>query len=1485
MNWIYYLFRVSKKFIKISSIVVSVIALAIFLPGIIFGAGSQLLIDRVATEQSQTLNVPFRSNTVTFNFTGGSVMLSSCIDQACTWAIDDAAQILVTRPDGTQTSLDLISDTKDKPALNITDMFQAGSNTVTIHLIDRFKPVRGLAKPLYIVESQTPLAAPRPQIKSIPSGLRNVKHPYALYSKDPVNTFTGSFYLSHKDISIQGRGPVPTFTRLYDSTNNLTGPVGIGWTHNYAMQLLRPDETTEDIVLIGPEGRADRFTFNSGNYTAPAGIYLSLVKNANNTYTVTQKNQTAWSFDETGKLLRITDRFGNQSTLGYDSNGNLVSISDPAGRGSLTIVNDGSGKITSIKDWTNREVKYGYDSSGRLSTVTDREGKVTSYGYDGSTQRILTIKDALNNTVVTNTYDDQGRVATQKDARGLSTGQQTTFAYNTNGDGTKTTVLTYPKTSFEPTWSFVEEDTYDTQGRIIKKVSKPVTNSANWITHEYTYDSNGNRSSFKDGRGNTSSFCYDVDYSGAAISGSRGNLTRTIAPAPSTGANVIVTLNKYDDKNNLTQTVSPKGITSGTSANCSTNFAASINSTYAIDYTYDSEKTKLAAITKRFNEPSAGLKTAVTKYEYTDSANPGLPTKEIAPRGNTGTTPDNTYATSHTYFTSGNKAGMLESSTTPAGAVTKFDYDAVGRKIAMVSPKGNIPDGVPAEHTSNYSYDNEDRLRFAKAPAPAAGQSQLTTETRYDAVGNKTSVIDANGQVTRYVYDERDSLKEVHQSPDTWTDPSINPSNLITTSYQYDNLGNLTRVTRAKGNTSHERVTDYVFDGLNKVMKETQYPSWPTTTPTLVTTYSYDKNGNQATIKDPLGKTTNYTYDALNRLTNITYNSTTTPNSAYSYDPNGNRTRMVDGTGTTNYTYDELDRMITVQVPGPKTVGYRFDLDGNRTKLIYPDNTSVAYTFDKASRLDFLVDWSNRKTDYDYFIDGMPKTVNHEVNGTSAHYTYDNAGRLTQVWNKEGSNTITQHTYTMDKIGNRTKAAEVLTPMDWNAGPITTSRQGTIDYSYDKLYRLTKENRQLPLPQSKEIFDYTYDPVGNRLTEKYTEFGISDTTSFTYDRSDRIKTATGDNDEVYTVDANGNMTKRGNFGDVLYSYDQTNRMITAESRNYTYDGDGNRTKVTERSSFTTKLIDTYIYDVNQELPILLQDKNRKYVWGLELLYTVDTSNNPGIYHFDGLNSMRAITDVRTPDRPRIQMYEDYNAFGNEGYSNRIYEQPFNFTGEQKDEFGETDLLYLRARYYDPRIGRFMTRDKVSGDVTNPLSLNRYSYAHNNPSNLVDKSGNVVWVPALIGIGAGVGATLNVLSSNDKSLTGVADAAWKGAVAGAVGTAAGLGGGAVLATAGVGGVGALAATGATSSLTGNIALNILDGEDYRNNAIPSILGGAVLGPIANKIVPTAGNGLVRYNWGWKPKGYVGPNTTAVYDREFLSNLYQGFWGYTFTSTKK
>lgn len=1318
-----YLLRVGSIFL-----VALIVSLVLFVSTTVAQTSPVLVHDFVPQEPSSVpagtqTNEIYRDRSVLFAYNGGIVTFSTCPAQACTWAMDDAARLIVTRPDGTQRTRDFISDTKDIPAANVTDMFLVGSNTVRIQLIDRWGPDRGLSRPLYLAESVSPLPPPAPIIEAIPAGTQFTFNPYVFYSKDPVNTLTGSYTYAHADVEIIGRGPTLLFVRTYNSNDTRISALGPGWTHSYAMHLARPDANSSDIIVVNPQGRSDRYTRNAdGSFRSPVGIYETLVRNSDGTYKVTNREQTSWVFDEAGRLQRIIDRYGNQSTLTYNASRQLVGISDPAGRGVLTLsYHVSTGQLTSVTDWIGRTVSYGYDASGRLASVTDREGKTITYGYDGATHRITTLRDARGNTVVTNTYDGQGRVATQKDARGLITGQQTTFVYNTNANGTKTTIVTYPATSFDPTWRFIEEDTYDAQGQIIKRVSKPVASSGEWITEEYSYDANGNQASVKDGRGNITLFCYDVNYSGTAIPGSRGNLTRLIDPPPTAGASRPVTLYSYDGKNNLVQTIPPKGVASNAIANCTTNLSGSLNLLYATNRVFDAEtQTKLLAESHGYTDPDLGQQLATIKYEYADLANPGLPTRVIPPRGNSESTPDYSFVTTYVYAANGSQAGMLVQVTAPLSATTTYVYDAVGRLIQMVDPRGNEVGAVALEHTWEYAYDNEDRQRFVKTPPPAPGQAQLISEYRYDEVGNQVGAIDANGQVMRFVYDERDSLKEVHQSPNPWPDLAVQPLGMIITAYQYDHLGNLNRVIRAQGDSSNERVVDYVYDGLGRLRKETQYPNWPSTTTKLVTEYAYDKNSNHVTLKDPLGKTTTHAYDALNRQTAIAYNNTPTPNVSYYYDGNGNRIRMVDGTGTTTYLLDEMDRLLGVTSPGSKTVAYRYDLNGNRRKLIYPDQTSVAYYFNQADQLTSLVDWVNRTTSYEYFVDGALKRINHN-NGTSAEHSYDNAGRLTQVWNKYGENTITRHTYTMDAVGNRTHIDEVLTD-GYDPGPITPERQGTVDYVYDRMYRLTAEYQNRPFPQDELTLTYTYDPVGNRLSMTRMEHTCCpDFTSFLYDRADRILAADGDIDETYTVNANGNLVNRGIFSNRPHTYDQANRLVNVKpgvfTYYYTYDGDGKRTK-TRRDSTT---LNTYIYDVDGLLPVLLQDVTMKYVWGLGLVYVVEPDNDEAVYHYDGLGSMVALTQDNVAPELRVTEFEVYDAFGVRGDSNRLFEQPFYYAGEQQDE-GQTEYQYLRARYYDPVIGRFVSRDPLVGNEANPLSLNRYSYSFNNPANFTDPSG-------------------------------------------------------------------------------------------------------------------------------------------------------------------
>ncbi|HZT06958.1 MAG TPA: RHS repeat-associated core domain-containing protein [Chloroflexota bacterium] len=218
------------------------------------------------------------------------------------------------------------------------------------------------------------------------------------------------------------------------------------------------------------------------------------------------------------------------------------------------------------------------------------------------------------------------------------------------------------------------------------------------------------------------------------------------------------------------------------------------------------------------------------------------------------------------------------------------------------------------------------------------------------------------------------------------------------------------------------------------------------------------------------------------------------------------------------------------------------------------------------------------------------------------------------------------------------------------------------------------------------------------------------TTAYAYDRADRILAAGATS---YTVDAKGNTTGRGadRFG-----YDQANRLVSGtvggEASAYAYDGDGKRASKTVDGNRTE-----YVYDVNRALAVVLEDGARKYVWGLGLAYAEDEETGEiAVYHTDGLGSVRAITNA---DGAVVQTYRT-DEYGVPVADSGAIAQPFQYTGEQRDE--ETGFVYLRARMYEPEIGRFLQRDVRRGTNFEPQRLNRYAYSVDNPVTISDATG-------------------------------------------------------------------------------------------------------------------------------------------------------------------
>ncbi len=308
------------------------------------------------------------------------------------------------------------------------------------------------------------------------------------------------------------------------------------------------------------------------------------------------------------------------------------------------------------------------------------------------------------------------------------------------------------------------------------------------------------------------------------------------------------------------------------------------------------------------------------------------------------------------------------------------------------------------------------------------------------------------------------------------------------------------------------------------------------------------------------------------------------------------------------------------------------------------------------------------------------------------------------VYTSAGSFTVTLTAYAGTEQNTLTKM-DYITVTSVAVEPVLVTT--TIRYTYDPLQRLTGASYSGGYTYT---FAYEYDAVGDRTVSTQT---ITSTlvTTYTYDTANRL---TAVNSQAYTWDANGNLT---NDGSKVYTYTQANRLsaVTAPGLTWsaTYNGDGARLKQTTNSSVTT-----YTLDLAAPLVTVLAERNgstKQYLYGLgdSPLAGYDGAAWTYLSGRDGLNSVRQETDA-VGNVIAVRSFDPYgmSLSGNGG-------SPYGYTGEQTDSTG---LVFLRARYYDVRVGRFSQQDP-SG-----LDPNLYLYAGVNPVISTDPTGECTYRP-------------------------------------------------------------------------------------------------------------------------------------------------------------
>jgi len=662
----------------------------------------------------------------------------------------------------------------------------------------------------------------------------------------------------------------------------------------------------------------------------------------------------------------------------------------------------------------------------------------------------------------------------------------------------------------------------------------------------------------------------------------------------------------------------------------------------------------------------------VTSFGYGDG-NPGELTSVTDPDGNTSrfgydpngdltsVTDPNGHTTSYTY---GCPSGCLDnigwpySTTSPTGGVTTSSFDADGNKLSSTDPDGH------------------------------------RTTSSYDADGNVVSVTDPDGNITTTDYNADGQPVSTVQGAGT--------AQQVQQQTGYDAAGDLTSQTDGRGATR-----TYSYDLLGQLTSVTE-PATPADPGGTTTSYSYNPDGSPATVSNPAGRLTSYGYDPAGQLTAIYYSDGTTPDVRYAYDGDGRRTQMNDGTGTSRYTYNSLGQLVTATNGPGATVRYTFDPAGQLTALGYPDGRIVTRTFDPAGQLTGVDDGLGNHTGFGYDPDGNLTQISYPNNVVETS-SYDKADNLTALTDTETvggqTTTLAGYSYGRDNAGQLTSQINTV-------GATQTPQTA---YTYTSLNQLASTASQAG-EQTLTSGGYSYDKAGN-LT------GLPDGTTQNYNPADQLTSRTGPAGVTtnYTYTAAGDRATAASAAATLsYGYNQADQLTSVGTptlnATYGYDGDGLRTsaQTTIDGTPSSTLTNGFAYDLAAGMPLILTDGALDYIYGpgglpIEQIQTVDAHSVPTFLSHDQSGSTRILTDL---GGVVVGTYQ-YDPYGTTVDHTGV-DTPLQYDGQYHDPTG---LYYLRARYYDPQTGQFLTRDPLEAITGQP-----YGYAGNDPLNSADPTG-------------------------------------------------------------------------------------------------------------------------------------------------------------------
>lgn len=1046
-----------------------------------------------------------------------------------------------------------------------------------------------------------------------------------------------------------------------------------------------------------PGSRKTTFTYDGFNNRTSAKDNLNRV--------------TTFEYDGEQHLTKVIDPLTRETTTTYTPAGLSATVTDARGK-VTTFAYDAWGYPETVTNAESETLSFDYDAGARKLWEETPEAKRTTYTYNGRDQ-VLTVMDPLSN-LTTTTYDAKGRRGTVTDAEG----RVTTFTYNDARNvlwkvtDAKSGVVEFTYDNLGPSLTQVKDAaghlttfTYDLIfGR--KATEKDALNN----TLTWTYKPSGLVATYKDALNRTTTYTYDAANDLTSIAYPDFTVTQTFD-----GVRNRLTMVDWLGTHTWVYDALDR-ITSATDASSST-----------IGYGYD-EVGNLTTVTY----PGSKIVT----YSF-DDANRIETVTDWESR-----------ATAYDHDAS----GRIGSFTLPNGVVTTYGYDDASRTSSITHVKDTT---TIAERS--YTFDDVDnRLTASRGAASdtyvydelyritgityADGGTQSFA---YDATGNRTAET-RDGATTAYTYDLADQLTNAGDGLRTH-----NANGELTKigshlGFTWDVRGKLSQVTTTPANTAPTanagpNQTMYVnqlvtLDGRASSDPEgepltfnwTEGGSNPQTgilrgaaspqpgfTATTAGTYVFN-----LTVSDGRATSTqaSVTITVLSGAPAPQTLTSTSTGATSGYVANTTRTFNVDmmvGKNGPGNTYTGIAQFALPAAPAGTT------LTGASLTLMGKSNTgNVAGDLWSVDLLPTSLDANWTVTSTGAAITGATpdSTLSPELAGLNQvvlnspdTWTFSSAEVAILASRLAGSGKLS--------IRGRGNAASTSSRVNWYGGNATTAANrptlsltfaATPQYDHAPIARAGLDQTATANVQVTLDGGGSYDYEDSSVTHAWTQLaGPSVTLSSASAASPTFTAGAGTYIFRDTVTDSASQTAADDVRITLLP-----QAIPATTT-YAYNGDGDRVSQTAGGVTTTYLVNS-VPKLAQVLMETTGGSATYFVYGHDLLYSVK-ADGPHYHHTDSLGSTIAVTD----STGAVEQTMDYDVFGRMRSMTGANGTTYTFTGEENDG---SALIYLRARYYDPATGRFLSRDPYPADVHDTQTIHRYVYVKNNPTNYVDPSG-------------------------------------------------------------------------------------------------------------------------------------------------------------------